>query len=368
MDYKKHLKVMIYTFYAVLGVLAVYFVFKRNVLTWFLPFLFGLLAAILLNRPVTFLREKLHLSRGIGTLLVLFLSLGVLGTALFFLGRTLYHEAVGLVNRILIWSQDLPTLYDRFMYWADTLKLPFETGNLVRMGVQQLAGSAPSLLRTAATFLGNLVIALPSIFSNAVIFFIAFLLSAFFFCKDKEIIMPALRKFLPPRVHVWFSNLRNTAAFTAWSYLKAYAILMAITALELLVGFWIIGVDYALLLALIVSVIDILPILGVGTVLLPWGVYALVIKDYRLGVGLLLLYAVIWVIRQFLEPKIVSNQIGMHPLLTLISMYIGLRAVGFWGMLLFPMALLIFMKTRKGAENAPIPAKTETEDIKNGER
>lgn len=365
MDYQKHIRVMIYTFYAVLGILAVYFIFKREVLGWFLPFVLGLLFALLLNRPVTFLRERFKIPRGIGTFLVMILSLGVLGTALFFLGRTLYREAVALVNWLVLWSKDLPTLYDRFMFWADSLKLPFETGSMIRMGAQQLAGSAPSLLRTLAAFLGNMIIALPTFFTNAVVFFIAFLLSAFFFCKDKDIILPTLRRFLPPKVREWFSNLRNTAAFTALSYVKAYAILMAITACELLIGFWIIDVDYALLLAIVVSFIDIFPILGVGTVLLPWGIYSLIVADYRTGIGLLLLYAVIWVVRQFLEPKIVSQQIGMHPLLTLISMYIGLKAIGFWGMLLFPMLLLILTKTRM-SRREPVPAKTETEEQNNG--
>lgn len=358
MDYKKHLKVMIYTFYAALGILAVYFIFKKEVLGWVLPFLLGLLFAMLLNRPVTFLREKIRLHRGIGTFLVMILTLGVLGTALFFLGRTLYYEAVGLVNWLILWSKELPTLYDRFMFWADNLNLPFETGSVVTMGIQQLAGSAPSLLRTLATFLGNMVIALPSFFTNAVVFFIVFLLSTFFFCKDKDVIMPALQKLFPPKVHDWVSNLRNTAVFTALSYIKAYAILMSITACELLIGFSIIGVEYALLLALLVSLIDVLPILGVGTVLIPWGVYSLIVADYRAGIGMLLLYVIIWVIRQILEPKIVSDQIGMHPLLTLFAMYIGLKAVGFWGMLLFPMTLLIFIKTRQ-AKTAPVPAKTE---------
>ncbi len=364
MDYKKHFKVMIYTFYAVLGIVAVYVLFKRDVLSWVLPFVLGLLFALLLNRPVTFLREKLKLPRSIGTFLVLVLTLGILGTAIYFLGRTLYREAVGLVNWLVLWSKDLPTLYDRFMFWADSMNLPFETEGAVRMAVQQLAGNTPGLLRTVATFLGNLIIALPSYFTNAVVFFIVFLLSTFFLCRDRELIWPALRRAAGERVHDFFAGLRNTAVFTVFSYLKAYAILMSITACELLIGFWIIGVEYALILALIVSLIDILPILGVGTVLLPWGVYSIFTADYRLGIGLLLLYAVIWVVRQFLEPKIVSDQIGMHPLLTLLAMYIGLKAVGFWGMFLFPMTLLIIIKTKQ-AQHAPVPPK---EDNTNGKR
>ena len=362
MDYKKHFKVMIYTFYAALGIAVVYFLFKQNILSWVLPFVLGLLFALLLNRPVTFLREKLKLPRSIGTFLVMILTLGILGTALYFLGRTLYREAVGLVNWLILWSKDLPTLYDRFMFWADSINLPFETEGAVRMAVQQLAGSAPGLLRTIATFLGNLIIALPSYFAAAVVFVIVFLLSTFFLCKDRELIWPALRRVAGERVHDFVIGLRHTAVFTVFSYLKAYAILMSITACELLIGFWIIGVEYALLLALLISLIDILPILGVGTVLLPWGVYSIVVADYRLGIGLLLLYVVIWVVRQFLEPKIVSDQIGMHPLLTLFAMYIGLRAVGFWGMFIFPMTLLIIIKTKQ-APNAPIAPK---EDNTNG--
>ena len=131
---------------------------------------------------------------------------------------------------------------------------------------------------------------------------------------------------------------------SVFKLIKGYGILMLMTFLELLAGFLILRVKYALLLSLLIAVIDILPVLGTGTVLIPWGIAGLILKNTALGIGILVLYAVITVIRNFAEPKIIGKQIGINPLFTLLSMFIGIKLLGFAGVIIFPTALIVTVK------------------------
>ena len=131
---------------------------------------------------------------------------------------------------------------------------------------------------------------------------------------------------------------------SVFKLIKGYAILMLMTFLELLAGFLILRVKYALLLSLLIAVVDILPVLGTGTVLIPWGIAGLILKNTALGIGILVLYAVITVIRNFAEPKIIGKQIGINPLFTLLSMFIGIKLLGFAGVIIFPTALIVTVK------------------------
>ncbi len=117
-----------------------------------------------------------------------------------------------------------------------------------------------------------------------------------------------------------------------------------ITFLELFVAFTVLGIKYAFLIALVIAVIDILPVLGTGTVLIPWSIFLLLIGDYYTGIALIIVYIVIAVIRQIIEPKIVGKYIGLYPLLTLVAMYTGLRVMGVLGLITFPLIIIIVKK------------------------
>ena len=128
---------------------------------------------------------------------------------------------------------------------------------------------------------------------------------------------------------------------TAAKYIRAYVLLLFLTFCQLFVGFSIIGIQYPLLIALLVALVDILPILGVGTVLIPWSIIEILfVKDAFTGVGLLILYAIVSIIRQVTEPKVVAGSLGLDPLLTIIVIYAGLKLFGIFGMILGPMAAL----------------------------
>ena len=116
---------------------------------------------------------------------------------------------------------------------------------------------------------------------------------------------------------------------------------MLLTFVEVFVGLLTIGTRYAFLLAAVVAIVDILPVFGAGTVLIPWAVVSLLMKDYQTGMGLLALYGVITIVRQVAEPRIVGESLGIHPLATLVAMFTGLSLFGLTGMLLGPFVVMI---------------------------
>lgn len=123
--------------------------------------------------------------------------------------------------------------------------------------------------------------------------------------------------------------------------LKGYILLMLITFTELTIGLLLIGQSNAILLAAIICVIDILPVLGTGAVVIPWALISLFTGNILKAIGLILMYIVITIIRNFLEPKVIGNQVGLHPLITLLSMFCGLRLLGFVGLFGFPLTLIV---------------------------
>ena len=177
------------------------------------------------------------------------------------------------------------------------------------------------------------------------IFAFVSLFSAFYFARDMGKMRDTAERFLPPRVLSFLLRLKNSAWYAAAQYLRAYLLLALFVFFVLLCGFLVLRVPYAVLLAALLAILDFLPLVGVGAALIPWGIVELLRGNTFLGVGLLILYAAVLVLRQLAEPKIIGRHFGLHPLVALAATYIGLRLFGFWGLLLLPPACLILRQT-----------------------
>ena len=125
------------------------------------------------------------------------------------------------------------------------------------------------------------------------------------------------------------------------SYLKAYLILLAITFGELLAAFLLLRVRFAITLALLIALLDALPVLGVGTVLIPWGAVELFTGDWKRGAILLVLWLAMTLFRQFIEPRIVGAKLGLHPLAALCAVWVGAKLLGLWGLFLAPVGAIL---------------------------
>ncbi|MDF2686954.1 MAG: sporulation integral rane protein YtvI, partial [Clostridia bacterium] len=159
--------------------------------------------------------------------------------------------------------------------------------------------------------------------------------------------LPKIKSFLtkqiPARYKVDILESREFLYNKIFRIIRAYVIIICITFVELLLGFMLIGIEYAVLMAFLVSILDLLPIIGTSTFLIPWALVTMIGGDIKTGIGLIVIAVIVSVVREVIQPRIVGSQIGLTPLLTLISMYVGLKAFGLPGLLIAPI-LLIFIK------------------------
>lgn len=195
----------------------------------------------------------------------------------------------------------------------------------------------------AVKWLSGGVTGIPGFFVKLVVTVVA----SFFMTVDFPKIMDFFQRIIPKGKEDTVSKGMDYMKNVIFIYIKSYSLLFLLTFVELSIGLLILRIRYAVLVALAIAVFDILPVLGTGGILLPWTVVLLVIGNVPLAIGILILYIVITVIRNAVEPKLVGKQIGVHPIAILIAMFIGLKLLGIIGMFVFPVALAIIINMEK---------------------
>lgn len=220
-----------------------------------------------------------------------------------------------------------------------------------------LSGLVSTLSSEVVGGLGSLAAGIPTSLVNLIITIVA----SFFLVVDYYKVTSFIAKCLPPRGKELLFEVKNSVVTVLFQFGRAYALLMLLTFVELFIGLLLLRVPYAFLLALLIAVVDILPVLGTGTIVIPWGCICLIMGNFPLGIGLLILYAIITVVRQSLEPRIVGHQIGLHPLVTLISMFVGVSLFGFLGLFGLPIAVTVFVQLRRAEKECHQQAESHKE-------
>lgn len=217
---------------------------------------------------------------------------------------------------------------------------------------EAVRAAAEGLMDRLSNFLSagavSLVGSLPSIF----LFFTVFLLSCYYFTADPGVLSRLLLSRLPPTLRERIRHWQTGAGQSFRRYLRACLLMALLTFGEMFIGFSLLRQPYPLLLALFTAAVDFLPVLGTGTVLIPWGILQLLLGHTGTGLGLLILYAVSAILREILEPHIVGRSLGVHPLLSLLAVYAGSRLFGVAGMICAPIVLAILLNVERGAGSA----------------
>lgn len=311
----------------------------------FAPFVLALILAALLNAPVRWLQRRLGWSRRLLTLLTLLLLFGLLGG-----GLTLLVYAAG--SELLSLTQNWEGLLEQLYSVAGQLEgMLRQLQNLVPEPVTQAAlsigdrlmlwlqGTASELLARAADYLGSKAVALPAFFLALVMF----LMASYFLTADYPYLRTRAIQHMDEGVLSFLGQVRSAALVAFGGYLRAQLLLSAGVFFILLGGFLLTGQGYALLLALVLAVMDFIPIIGSGTVMVPWAVIALFTRDYSTAVSVMVIWGAVALFRQLAEPKFVGNQTGLSPILSLISIYTGMRLAGVAGMILGPILTLVVL-------------------------
>ena len=320
-----------------------FFLVGKYVVAILAPFLIAWVIALLASPAANAIAARTRLPRKLAVILLLLIFFALL-VLLFTLGiHRLTAELGRLAERFASGDQlsrlmdDIESVGDRLPFLEGDGKLRESLDNMINSLLREAGSAFASAVTSFAT---GLLRATPSI----MLFVVVTVISSFYFALDLEAVHRSLVALLPGNLAERLPTLKRRVRLFAVKYLRVYLFLMFITFCELFAGFSILRVEYAFLLALAISVIDIFPVLGVGTALIPWSIVKLFDRDFRMGFGLLILWAVITVVRQIAEPHFVGESIGLHPLLTLVGMYIGFRLFGIPGMLLSP-ALIIAIRT-----------------------
>lgn len=336
-------KRVIYIFsVAVIGILLL-FLFLKYILGIILPFLISLLVVSLVRPVIDKICTKTRASRLFVTMFILFLV-----TVLILAGIVLLTVAVA--NQIgSIFEGILESLRAEDNYVTKLLdfvakieeKLPMlkkVTNTSVRTLIaDMITEGVKALSLTLTAKVAAVIAALPQIMLTVIVIF----LSLFYFAKDYDKIGEKLSEILPKRVSKIAPRVKNDIIVVVTKFIKSYLLLMLITFAMLFSGFLFLGIKNSFVLALIVAVVDILPIFGVGTVLVPWAVIVLINGENALGIGLLILFGIIYIVRQYAEPKIVSAQMDVHPLIVLLAMYAGLKLAGIIGLVFAPLIAFV---------------------------
>ena len=309
-----------------------------------LPFFIGLAVSLLAEKPVRFLQTRGHVPRPLASGLCVLLLFGILFGGLFFLCRLLCSEAADLVRQLPQLAENLTPLFERLKSRLLTLagRLPDGLGTGLHAGVEEFfktgAGFGTKLYETLFSWASGVIGRLP----DAVLFAVTAILSSFMLSGE----LPAIRSWLRRAVRpAWLEKLQTLGGHvraTLGGWLRAQLKLMGITFLILNAGLLLLRVRYPVLAALVITLVDALPVFGTGTILIPWALALFLHGETKTGIGLVILYGAAALSRQALEPRLVGKQVGLNPVLTLLALYTGYRLLGVGGMIVFPIVAMLF--------------------------
>ena len=328
--------------FVIIAAFALAYIFVEFVFGYIWPFVLAILLSALFEPLVSVLNRTFKISRAVGTLI----SICFFILSLSFLGSKLVSK-INLELSVLTQSIDtfyIENLIQNFKFKLDNLLpvyLPFND-HIYSFVMANL----PTLFSGEYT-----EVKLISSVSKFIVGIVVCIISCFFFTKDKPLISDWIRKLI---LSFNFKNIlivKQGLVLALSAYVKAQLIIMCVTASICLIGFSLVDLPYALIGSLIVAIVDAIPVFGSGLFLLPAAIYSFIMAQYSNAIVFTSTYAAIFISRQIIEPKIISNKIGVHPLATIVSIYVGLNLFGILGLIIAPI-IVISIKTLIDSESA----------------
>ena len=345
MEQKK--KFIINTFYYVL-ILGIAYLGLKYLFPACFPFVLGFIFAYLAIKVSAklFKNKNSALLKNI-TLVIIYLIIILVVTLIIISG----------INKIADFFSQIPSLYKNVIkpgfsilensIYDLNVNLPIDVQEYLTKAVDGIFNSLESIILSASSVVVSLTTSILSGAPEAVITIFIIIISSFYIVNDYENMISYFSKHINEKIKNRLLEVKDFIENKILIILKSYLMIMCITFIELLIGLIVLGVNNNGVIALLISFLDILPVLGVGTILIPWGIISLVSGYTFLGIGLLILYIVIAVIRNIIEPRIVGGHLGLHPLAALAAMIIGVRLFGGLGMFGLPLILAFFISREK---------------------
>ena len=346
---KNQKQILIYTAY-ISTIILIFFLLLKYIIPFFMPFLVGFLISIILKPISRAICKKSNLNCKIcGTLvvvisyiLIIFLVC-LIGSKIIEAIQSFYGSSNSIYENyilpyifkineltISIVSQILPNLTE-------------QTNEIIKIATSGLNQAIATLSHSIIIWIAKIGISIPNFFIGLIFA----IMSSIFISSDYNNIALNITKFLPKKQKALVFQTKMYTIKTITKYIKAYLILMFLTFIELIFGFLIIGIENPIGIAALISICDAIPLIGSGIIILPWCLILLSIGNIKLGLELIILNLIVGILHSFLEPKILGNQLGMHPLVTLISVYIGIKLFGILGVIFIPIIIQIALSLYK---------------------
>ncbi len=324
------------------SIFLIYIGFKVSI--FYIPFLIAFILSLLIEPVIRFFMKKFKMKRKISAIVIFLIVLSIIIGIIAWGIATLISEASNFLGNISYYfdkiHENSQSIISNFNF--DKIKVSEDLKNI-------LSNSTGDFIQTASNWLKNFITKLlNSLTSLATIgvYIVITLLALYFMCTDKIYILDQIEHHLPEQ---WVKKLTKHVKAISKAlgcYLKAQLKLILISFVISLVGLYIfsiigLNVKYPLMVAIGIAIVDALPIFGSGTVMVPWAIISAFNGDVKLGTSILVLWIIMCIVRQIIEPKVVSGQIGIHPIFTLIAMYTGFKFLGFIGLFIGPIVLII---------------------------
>ncbi len=343
MDLRKRKRFIINAAYCAL-VVAIFIVIFRYAIFWIMPFVIGFSVAFILKPVIDSLSKVSRINRKPVAALVLLLFYATVGLVLFLFGLQIFISIQNFVYQIpSLYDENLePALvsgYKSLEMWAANWdpKIMAAISEIAKDLLTQLGTLVSSISTKMIAMISGIAVWVPGMFVSLIFTII----SSFFIAMDYYKITNFIVRQFSPQNQGLILDIKNYVVGSIFKFITSYAMIMSITFAELAIGLSILQIEHAIFVAFLISLVDVLPVLGTGGVVIPWILIEVAGKNYSMALGLLFLYLFVTVMRNILEPKIVGNRVGLHPVLMLISMFVGVKLFGALGLVILPFLLIV---------------------------
>ncbi|WP_152394679.1 sporulation integral membrane protein YtvI [Paenibacillus guangzhouensis] len=309
------------------------------------PFLLAFICAMLLEPINGLLMRRLKMKRIVASSITCTLFMLIFLSTIYLLGVQVLEQSMNFLTNAPAYFEGVQAyilkLIEEGQGFLDTMS-PDIANSVIGM-LSNLSDSISGVVNKLSQILLSFASGIPGLF----FFFLFFIVALYLFCFNMDTMRRSMLTLFEDRSRDQVNEVLNSLKNSVFGFIRAQIIFSAFTYITTFIGLLILGVKYPLAIALLVTIVDILPILGVGSALVPWGVYCLLTGDIFTGLGLIVLFLVITVLRRIIEPKILGDAVGIGSLSALISLYVGMQLAGAIGLFLGPLVVIVYSAMRK---------------------
>ncbi len=345
MTYDDKKKFIVDVLYIATIIVVVYFVFKY-LFFWILPFIIGFAIAYIL-KPIgdmigNIIKTKRR-SKGVSIFVISFFYIFIIITVGFIIANIwgFIYNFIGVLPSL--YTQSIEPIILSINSWVVSLvgtsspEIAGLVSNILSSMLDMLASAVSSASKTVLLSVTRVAQKIPIYFITLLFSIICSVLIA----VDYDNVSNFIVKQVPKKMYGLLIDIKEILVGTVFKMIKAYFILSSIAFVEMCIGFIMLGVDNAISIAAFIAFLDFMPIIGVGGILLPWSAYELILGQRFMGIGLIVLYAIMYIVRSTLEPRVIGRQIGLSSLATIVSMFVGFKIFGLIGFIIAPMIAIV---------------------------